>query len=316
MDRRALRCAVEVLGAMIGAGFASGREVAAFFAVHGAWGVVGALAATAVIVWACGRMMQRGEGTVSAGRRWVTVALLLLTGGAMAAASGRVAALLLPVHGAEAIGMVVTLALAARNAQGEGRGRWMISAALLVCLAVTISTGFMTSDDTRLLRREALWTPLHAAASGLCYGGFNAMLAAPVVVCTGGQLSARSQRRAAWMIGGGLLALLLGCMAALVRHPAAMAAELPLLLFASPLGRWADVLCGACLYLAALTTVTAAQQGLQAMTPRLPGWVLTVAMAIVGLLGFGRLVDVAYPAAGGVCLLMLATEARRNASIS
>ena len=61
--KKAGRAAAELCGAVIGAGFASGREVASFFARFGGWSWLGVTAAVAVLGGACLLLMGHpGEG--------------------------------------------------------------------------------------------------------------------------------------------------------------------------------------------------------------------------------------------------------------
>lgn len=302
-----LRCAAEALGAMIGAGLASGREVASFFAAYGIWGVAGAGAAAGVTGVVAAKCMRRGTLAVSCPRRWLTAALLLMTSGAMTAACGQVSAVMLPLHGARPAGMAAALAAAwVVSRGGGGRSAW-VAAALLACITAAVAAGLLLPPRGQTVQLAA-GEPLTALCRGLCYGGFNTALASPVMALGGESLTLRQRRRVSAVVAWVTFALLTGYALALRRHPPVMQAEMPVLVLLQPLGRPGVLLCAVCLALAAVTTMAAALRGLRATFPALcAGWWMA-GMAAVGCAGFGRLVDGAYPVLGGLCLLLTAWE--------
>ncbi|MGN0763091.1 MAG: hypothetical protein ACI4MK_06870, partial [Aristaeellaceae bacterium] len=98
MDQQAKAVAMAAVGAVVGAGFASGREIDSFFSRYGAWSWLGVAAAAAVAGGiALGVMRRPGQGGMPEGwrgrwpgRLWQGMfgALLLFTGGAMLAGAG------------------------------------------------------------------------------------------------------------------------------------------------------------------------------------------------------------------------------------
>lgn len=111
-----LSAACCIFGAVVGAGFASGKEVWQFFARYGvfSWGWI-ALSTATMVLWIRqildlpdGRMLLPA-GRFSAAGRWSLILLLLSAAGAMTAAAGELAALTLPVHFARSIGAGCTL---------------------------------------------------------------------------------------------------------------------------------------------------------------------------------------------------------------
>jgi len=104
---------LELLGTFFGAGFASGREIASFFARFGIWGYAGALLASAVMYWLLNTEIPEewlGKWPLLL---WKTLNILLLasTGGAMLSAAGETVGLVLPIPVAAWWGMFLTLAL-------------------------------------------------------------------------------------------------------------------------------------------------------------------------------------------------------------
>ena len=312
--KRPGRAAAELCGAVIGAGFASGREVASFFARFGAWSWLGAAAAVAVLGGLCWRLMEHpGEGGMPLHWRgcWLEylwrgmfVSLMMATGGAMMAGGGEIAALMLPLHGARCIGLMGTLALAWLLAGRENAGLAAVSKGLIACLLAVVLAGlFLPVRETASLRPAGSgWVSL---AQGLCYGGFNAALAAPVISLTGAELTRKEQLRCAgWFTL--LMAVLLACgNAVLLRHAALQEAQLPFVMLLSAWGKAGYCLGGAALYLAALTTLVACLRGLKLLLPRHMG-AAAVGVALLSLSGLEGMVGVAYPVLGGGCFLLLA----------
>lgn len=312
--KKAGRAAAELCGAVIGAGFASGREVASFFARFGGWSWLGVAAAVVVLGGVCLLLMRHpGEGGMPLHWRgsWLAclwrgmfVSLMLATGGAMMAGGGEIAALMLPMHGARILGLAGTLALAWWLAGKENAGLATVSKGLIGCLLAVVLVGlFLPVRETASLRPAGnIWQSL---AQGLCYGGFNAALAAPVISLTGAELSPREQRRCAAVFTV-VLAVLLTCgNAVLLRHAALQEAQLPFVMLLSGWGRAGYVLGGAALYLAALTTLVACLRGLRLLLPRHMGAV-AAGVALLSLSGLEGMVGVVYPVLGGGCFLLLA----------
>lgn len=289
----------ELLGAVVGAGLASGREVASFFGRYGAWGFAG-------IALAAGTLGLLGGTEVPQGWRgrwpealWRTLLTLLLvaTGGAMLAGAGEVAALTLPLRGAYWLGMAGTLALAWYLARRTATGLMWVSRAMLVVLAALIGLG-LTVEPMQAVRLEEACVPA-ALLRGVTYGGFNAALMQPVMAGAGGL--AQKERRRALLIACLLTAALLSAgNAALLRHPALMGEALPFVRLMARLGQAGYWLGAAAMYLAILSTLTVCLRSAGG------GPLAAVGVVLVALIGFTGVVDAAYPLLGGSCAAMLA----------
>lgn len=287
----------ELIGAAVGAGLASGREIASFFARYGAWGLIGVF--PAVLIMAClsqTKMPAVWHGKIP-GMLWYALSALLLagTGGAMLAGAGEVAAVLLPWHGAYLTGMVITLLLAWYLARHTTAGLAWVSRLLLTVYLLMLITGMALSP----MRAAALLQPsvpsaiLHAAA----YGGFNAALMQPVLALS---VKAEKQRsRAAYAAAAVLGVLLLLGHTVLMRHPALIGEELPFVRLMSRLGRPGMLLSAISLYLAILSTLTAC---IRSLAGRRLAMLLLV---ISSCAGFSGAVSWLYPVLGGACAVML-----------
>ena len=316
MSRRTGRAAAEVIGAIIGAGFASGREIDAFFTRSGPWGWAGMAAAAAVIGAVCASVLARpgvaGMPEAWQGRpmaavwRGLFAGLMAVTGGAMLAGAGEAAALLLPFHGARGIGMAATLLAALALAKGEGAGMAWVSRTLIVCLTVVLAPGLAQKPMAGTPVRAAC-APWTALARGVCYGGFNVALAVPVL-SEQGRMTAPERRRCALLVAALFLTLLAVGNGVLCRHPALQGEALPFVRLLSGWGKPGYWLGGAALYLADLTTLTAALRGIRDLS----GGSAWLRRALIGLLiglsllGFGEVVAWVYPALGGACAALLA----------
>lgn len=303
------------MGAIIGAGFASGREVAGFFSRYGPWSWAAVAVAVAAVGWiSLGAMRQPGVPASWRNcwpeRVWqgMFIAMLAATGGAMLAGAGEIAALTMPLHGAYWMGMLSTLCLALWLSERNLSGLAHLSRALTACLIAIMALGFALPRLRGVWVENAPdWSLLPTSLlRGLCYGGFNVALASPVLDEISQGMALRDKRRCAlWvsLILGALLALGNGV---LLRHPALLGVSLPFVALLGQWGQWGMRLGALALYLAVLTTLVACLRGLKAMARR--RWLLCLPMA-VALLGFSGAVDGLYPLLGGGCFLLLAAKA-------
>lgn len=304
-----------IVGAVIGAGFASGREVAAFFARYGAMSWLGVLTA-AVVISLIGLGVTRAPGVPDAwkgrwpGRVWsgLFIALLSATGGAMLAGAGEIAALTLPLHGAYWMGLLVALCLAWWLSERRLAGLAAVSMALTASLIAVMLMGLWLPGMEGVWVEEAPgWSKLpESLLRGVCYGGFNVVLASPVLDETAAVLPPRRRRRCVLLAGVLLGAVLAMGNAVLLRHPALLSVPLPYVALMGLWGRWGTRLGALALYLAVLTTLVACLRGLHGLIRWQWSFLLPMAVA---LLGFTGAVDGLYPLLGGVCFLLTLAKA-------
>lgn len=337
-----LCCALALLGSVVGAGFASGREIVRFFAAHGAMGFVAvafSLAALAALFLCLAERLsaagQPGLPGLCASRfgarvGGVCTALFFLlsavTGGAMLAACAELSALVWPIRPAYAAGFFITLPLAVWLAAHEARG------------LAAVGRGALRADAC-----SARPPAVPAGGRGLLFPGGAARPGAPRRAGRGALC--RAERRH----DGGRAADAAGAFRAKTprlrraAHPALRpaadagdarlpkapserrdAAGLPFVWLSRRLGSGGYLLVALCLYAAALSTLCAM---LCAMANLLPRGLKTGARLILSALlcaalarvGFGRIVQSGYPILGALCaalLLLLALPARQDASMS
>lgn len=298
----------ELLGAVVGAGLASGQEIAAFFTQYGGWGSVGILLAALTMSW-----LTDTESPSAWQGKWpmklwehLLMAMLVATGGAMLSGSGMVAALLLPIRHAECVGAALTFLLAWLLAYRTRSGLAWVSRVLLLLLTAVILAAFLLPRGDAVHIADT--PPAIALAKGLTYGGFNAALQCPLLSASpqNTRTKGRCVRRAAALL---CVLLLLGH-GALLRHPALVSEPMPFIRLTSSLGR-AGYWLGACsMYLAILSTLTACLRGLSRRRR------LSAGVAAVSLLGFSGVVETVYPLLGGGCLLWLAAAKFTNSAAS
>ena len=299
-----------VVAAMVGAGFASGREIMRFFSQYGAfsWALVGF--AALVTAWMLRRMLAMG-GVHSRLEKGLLLLFSLAVGGGMTAAAGELWALTVPLRYARTMGSVITLALCLWLAGGSLRGMaWLGRVLLPFLLAVLVLCLRVPGVSPR--RDVPMGEALLAVVSVMGYCGLNGMTAAGVI---GGARPQREQNGISLAVGL-LTALLLGLgNAALLPHAGALwDAPLPTVSLLRAYGKAGYYLSAAVLYLAASTTLIAVLRGLLTLYgPYLPrqkkAWIGLTVLA-VSMLGFEDIVGTAYPALGWAFLVLLIMPAR------
>ncbi len=303
---RALAC----LGAVIGAGFASGREMVAFFSRYGSyapWLSIIAAAAMALLCWLC---MERrveewsclyaGEPVwIRFGAKLCVMVLLILTGGAMLSAAGHVFKLCFEWEWAYAVGVAGTLLMAWQMGNNRLRAMSLLSAGLsmifiaMVCLAMLIPRG----EAIALEAEEKLGLP---ALNAVGYAGMNMTLAIGVTC------KCSSERRngltAVWF-GGMMLVLMLASNQLYQRHPEWMEGAFPIVQVMSGFGRLGFWLSASLIYLAVFTSLTAVLCALRsAVKSMCIGMGLPL---VVSCIGFEGIVDGLYAPAGLLCLALV-----------
>ena len=287
----------ELFGAAVGAGLASGREIASFFGRYGAWGYAGIVVSAAVMALLAGARLPSAWRGRWPERLWRTLQslLLLVTGGAMLAGAVELATAL-PGRWARPSAMAATLLTAWLLAYRTQCGLAWVSRVLLAGLAALLVRAMLRPPMGGTMQAEP-FAPLGLLRAA-AYGGFNAAIMHPVMAVHRG--GARPLTAACSL----LACLLAAGLAVLLRHPAAMGAPMPFAFLAGEMGG-GQLLAGACLYMAILSTLTACLRGLgSAWSP--------VGVAVAAMLGFTGAVESAYPLLGGACAVMMAAMRASN----
>ncbi len=318
MKMNHLICAVT--SAVIGAGFASGREIMHFFTRWGelSW-LLTAIAAGAVICFS-DRVMRApsvrdllAQGKYPFLGRWMLLTLLFCVAGAMTAAAGELAALTLPMGYARSMGALLTLALCMALSGHSLTVLKRMGCILmpLILLAWILCIRAPKPDAAALWEEKKSVLPGVAAA--LCYSAMNVMLSAGVLCEAGRQCSKKERFIVSIGIGcaAGLL-LGLGNFAFFPHRFELMEAPLPTVMLLRSYGKMGYYLSAAVLYLAAMTTLISVIQGISEVFPeriqKRKRAICFLVTAALSLCGFGGIVASAYPLAGGISLVCLAKK--------
>lgn len=315
MDNQAKAAAMAAVGAVVGAGFASGREIDSFFSRCGPWSWLGVASAAVVTgAIALGVLRRPGQGGMPEGwhgrwpgRLWQGMfgALLLFTGGAMLAGAGEIAALMLPLPGAYLLGLtgtaVLTVLLARQGTAGAGRAGNALTALLLVMAGA----GFLLPARSGAVVAPAA-SPGQSLLRGASYAGFNMALAVPGLASAAPAMTRRARRQCALLLAAVLGALLAGGNGLLLRHSALRGETMPFIHLMAAYGRAGYALGGSAMYLAVLTTACAALRGLWTLGEGRK-WRMLSALGMLACagVGFAGVVGKAYPLLGAGCLMLL-----------
>lgn len=310
---KVLCAALSAVGAIIGAGFASGREIDSFFSRYGMWSWAGIAAATAVVMLLGLRIVQHPEQGGMPGKwegRWQGVLwkvlfglLLASTGGAMLAGGGEIAALMLPVRSAYLMGLICTMAstiwLTRRGLEASG----FASGVLVVLLLVMVAAGMVQQPEKAVALPEKGFTA--SMLRGSAYAGFNMALAAPALCVSVSGLTSRERRQVVLLLAMALLVLLAAGNALLLRHSALRGAAMPYIRLLMKWGKPGYWLGGGCMYAAVLTTACASYRGLRIIAGSRCGMVEVCCMLLFACIGFSGVVEKVYPLLGTGCLAMM-----------
>lgn len=315
-----ITCALALVSGVIGAGFASGQEIAYFFAAHGPLApfsaAVACLTLFALFLRLPAQMQRAGETSIPGlcrahlgaccGRLASGLFFLLcaITGGAMLAACADLCALMLPMHGARTLGLIASLCLAFALCCRGLHALALPGAALCILLPLLLFRLLALPAGEACFAREGAL--VRAAAHGVSYGALTAAMlfgTLPFLL----PLKSRQRKRAVTLfisLFGGIL--LLG-IAVLARHrQSAHGQMMPFVHIARQLGKPGFWLLALSMYLSALSTLCAMLCALMRM---LPG---CIALPLAGLscllfsaVGFSSLVAHGYPVLGAVCAGLL-----------
>ena len=310
--------ALALLSGVIGAGFASGREIAHFFADYGKAAPIAACSACLTLLLLFGRLpaqmtrfhaktlpaycrLRFGQrfGRLCAG---LFALLCAMAGGAMLAACAEIAALTLHIHGAYALGLIASLLLSMALCRRALAGLALPGALLCALLPVLLLSML------RLPAGEAsflpLKNPLKAAASGVCYAALNAAMLSGALALLPRDHKARMRVLLLFLLLFTAL-LALGVLVLLRHRQAAYHQPLPFVYLSGQLGKRGYLLCAGSLYFAALSTLCAMLASLRHL------WgcgVLLPALTclLFACIGFGDLVSRGYPMLGMLCAGLMA----------
>ena len=325
------------VGAVVGAGFASGREVVTFFSQYGAhswWLILASAVASMAFCGLCMRAARRGcangwyglyEGESAFTRamaRLCGVLLITVVGGAMVSASGHIVTLLWPSDWAYPVGAVGTLLLA----WGLGFGSlkpysfisWALTAALMLAVLCALRLETLTGLPAVPVRAEAgFWTLARALLRAVCYAAMNITIAIGIVCGCAGR-SGRSACRTSALFGLMLIALLFVCNHLYLLEPELEGEAFPIVRVLSGFGRAGFIASAALLYLAILTTLVALVRALRSAVESyrlkpVPTALATLAPPVLlSVVGFSEIVAGLYAPIGFLCMIFILLPLARS----
>lgn len=325
--RGEMKAALALVAAVVGAGFASGREVMRFFTAFGTWSWVGCVSAALLLsglsTWAAcqaselsafdlGTLCRRSLGGI--GGYLATAlnsALCVIIAGTMLAAMGELFALSLPIHNAYTIGVGVSLLLGGLLAGGglsslSALGGWLLPACLLL---YTLLLNLPAPEAVQVVTPTSQWRVFPMA---FAYASMNVAISCGVLCEVGCQREKKSILRIGGMAFLLFLLLLIGANASLYPHQAELLDEaLPVVQLSRSLGAVGYWLCIIVLSLAVMTTLIALLRTHYRMLDIIPQrarWLATLALPLIAcVLGFEWIIQSVYPLLGIASTLLFLT---------
>jgi len=316
-------------GAVIGAGFASGKEIVVFFSrygKHAGWLIVLAAVVMAELCWVCMRTAVSSGSSCwcekTYGSKLAPICFLLLmfvNAGAMTSASGHMAALIWQHQWAYPIGAVGTLMVSWRIGSGRLKLLTLLSAFLTMALLCAMLAALAAQPQHMLLvgsSEIALGNLTGASVRAVGYAAMNMTLAIGVA-----WKSALNTKRIAkvsalfgWLVG---ILLLIGHYV-YRQHPEVYTSEFPMVALLAGYGRKGYLFSVVLLYLAVFTTLTSVLYTIRtAVEARTKRWSVQVLFTLglpmlLSCLGFSQIIERFYAPAGLVCLLYVFLPMARN----
>lgn len=320
-----IMASLALLSGVIGAGFASGREILRFFAGHGDMAFAAVLCAClslgALFLRLASQMEKAGCASLAAlcrlrlGRRLGALCpalfflLYAVTGGAMLSAACELGALLLPLRHAYGLTGAFSLCLALLMARAGIRSLALpgaLLAALFPFLLVRLL--LLPAGEACFLPAMTPDLPVFAMSDGALYAALNAaMLAGALPMLL--DMDRRARRGAVSLfvlLFGALLSL--GVLVCRRHMPRLYQQPLPFVALSKDLGALGYFLCGVSLFAAAFSTLVVMILSMARLLPAfLPHRFLLASLICLffARVGFAPLVSSGYPTLGALCAALL-----------
>ncbi|XID93706.1 hypothetical protein ACF3MZ_04010 [Paenibacillaceae bacterium WGS1546] len=338
---KSLQVALVFIGTVVGAGFASGREVLQFFTRFGHWGPYLIIFSTIFFVWIGAKVMLLSAKMNAksyedlnkhlfgerAGR-WVSHLMLIVLLGVnavMLAGAGSVFSEHLNLS--YQTGLIVTM-FACFLLLRKGMSAILAINTFVVPLMIGFSA-FLVFETLKQplsdqwFRAPSELSPWAAWLSPLLYAAFNLSMSQAVLVPLGATIrDSRILRRGAWMGGIGIGGLLLaGHFALSSRMPGIAQFDIPMGGIARELGAWLHWIYVFLIFMEIFTTLVADIYGLTLQLherTKISPWLLTAILLLLcflaGQFGFGTLLSALYPMFGLLSLGWLFLISRDRAA--
>ncbi len=319
--------AATFVGTVVGAGFASGKEIYRFFSIQGLQGCLGVICSIFLLgifgekVFRIGLTIKPksykeffniclGPGLSGIADLIISVFFIVLVGVMFAGCGAIFEELGFGYWMGIIISAVMVIMILSKDLSG------LISANLIIvpimfCGALTVSLFAIQNRCTAPLSNTADFNWFLAAVQ---YSSYNLVLAVPVLL----SLCRRYPMVTHLKLGGWLGSLILGVMAGLIywsivyHLPHLRQSQLPMVDLARLGGGWLYVVYSMVLWCEMLTTLLANTFGVAQRLVAATGWpfrfwivILTFTGIIIGQIGFSNLVTKFYPLFGYFCLAIL-----------
>lgn len=319
--------ALMFVGAVIGAGFASGREVVSFFSSYGAYSWLFILLSTITMTALCCICLRRAHAT--AGCHWCAIyqtgsapvrklaqgcilLLQVIMGGAMISAAGHLFALALPYRGAYLLGMLVTIGLSLLMGCITPKIMTAVSGLLTILFAAAVIMCMVFDWGEAAVAVSTPKAPMQVvegSVRAVAYAALNLALSIGAV-CRFGGCSCRISSRSAVLFGLTMTGLLFVSNILYLKHPELTNAAFPMVALLARFGRVGHLISLLMMYLAILTTLSAGlfalRTGLEEkLSPSMALCMTVILPLIVAFAGFEGIVDGWYTPVGLLCLLLV-----------
>ncbi|MDD3336842.1 MAG: hypothetical protein PHI98_15240 [Eubacteriales bacterium] len=328
MKKKSLEGPLACVGAVIGAGFVSGREIITFFSRYGAhsWWLL--TLSAIVMMGLCVLCMRRAincnhqswcglyshESALTKGMVQICLFVLLsVIGGAMLSASGHMIMLLWPSDWAYTVGLLGSLGLAWYLGYGNLKGLSVLSSALtfgFICVMVLFLKKDSEISGVVAVLPPSFGTLLWATVCAVGYAAMNLTIAIGVV-CKVSCGCCRKNDRQSVAFGFILLALLFLSNYLYLKHPELTGEVFPVVRLFAAFGRVGYILSIILLYMAILTTLTAILYALRgALETRIPSKRVGAVVAmgtptLISFIGFSGIVEGLYAPIGMICMAVV-----------
>jgi len=318
-----LLAALALLSGIIGAGFASGREIVRFFAIHGRMAFAGAACALFTLAFLflrlCTQLENTGCRTLSElciirfglrlGRLCSALFFVLcaVTAGAMLCACGEIGSLILPIRHAYGLTLMLSLVLSMlfvrHGLNGLSIPGMLLCALLPLLFVLLLMPG---KGEACFLPAMTPDLPVRAFSDAAAYGALNAaMLAGMLPALLALDAGSRKKAVALFLLLFGSI-LLLGIGVCRKHMTEIFMQPMPFVFLSRKLGEMGYLLLGACLYISAFSTLCAMLCGMQKLLGHAAGMLIPIAACILfACVGFGPLVSGGYPVLGALCAGLL-----------
>jgi len=332
-----LRVAATFAGTIIGAGFASGQEIAQFFASYGPPGLAGIVVASLLFAWLGGGLLELSHRLRATaypqviyhlcGRR-LGLILDLVTGvflfAALAIMLAGTATVLRDYFGVPYLdglvgaGLVVILTVLC-EVRGIAAANMVVTPLLVLAILGISAYSFTYHEfEVDLLVSDLVATSQPASnwlLGCLLYVSYNLVISSTVLVPLGNSLPDRKTRLLGGAVGGLTLGLLAGCVAVviMIHSPEILDYEVPIMQLAASQSPASSIVYALALMAAMYTTAIASLYGcstklrsvMRLSSPAAAGAITALAL-VCGQVGFAALIRLLFPLFGYATLFFTA----------